>query len=534
MDSRALLKSAGVVSAMTLCSRALGMVRDMLTASLLGTSLAMSAFVVAFTIPNLFRRLFGEGALASGLVPVFMEVREKHGLDAAWRLARRVITLTAIVLAVLVGAGVLGSVLVLRYGHPGERTAVILQLMCVMLPYAVFICIGALFMALLNSFRHFLVPAAMPSLMNIVWMLALAATLWMGDATLMAKVRMLAWAVLAAGVLQMGLQIPMLWRFGYRPGLSCHWRDPDVAQVLRLTGPAALGLAVTQFNVIIDRGISTWIGAWAPAAMFYSERLLYFPLGICATALGTVLLPAFSGHTATADHAQMKTVINHSLRLLLFLMFPAAIGLLVLAYPITELIFQWKMFDARSTELTARALAFYAPGLVVFSLSKVLAPAFYALKDSRTPLRGGVLTVTLNIVLNLLFVVTWPLYWKHAGLALATVLAESFFAGFLAMRLHHVLGSPGWPEIVRSAARSGAAGLACGAAAWLTSRAAPPALAALTSSAKLIQLGSVAAAMAAGGIAFLIAAGLLRSPELRQLTQALRRRGRAKKTAAHA
>ncbi|MBN1670255.1 MAG: murein biosynthesis integral membrane protein MurJ [Kiritimatiellae bacterium] len=542
MNKSGVIRSSGVVSAFTMLSRALGLVRDILMAAAFGTSPAMSAFVLAFRIPNLFRRLFGEGALSASFVPVFSETLEKEGRPQAWALARRVMTMLGVVLLAVTAAGILLAAATLEW-LPALRAALarrfpdaavdvhaladqaqrMLPLFQILFPYMLFVCLVALCMGILNSFRHFALPAATPVILNAVWIVALLATSPLFGAGREARIRGVAWGVLAAGAIQLAAQFPALVRRGYRPGLSFAWRDPRVKRVLLLMGPAALGMGLSQVNIMIDSTLAFFIADWAPAALFYAERLIYFPLGIFATALGTVLLPVLSQQAARADPDAIKATLNHSLRHLLFVMVPASVGLLVMAGPIVRMIFEWQDFDAHSSTLTTVALCFYAPGLVAFSVNKVFVPAFYSLQDTRTPVRVGVRMVGLNLALNLLFVLTWPLELKHAGLAFATVLSSAVGALILGRLFQKRLGSPGWHAILRSLARivlaalgmalvtAGAYALLCRATAGLTSQ-------------KTGQVLAVGGSIAAGAVAYVLAACLLRCEEARDIWRALHTR----------
>lgn len=413
----------------------------------------MSSFTVAFMIPNLFRRLFGEGALSAAFVPVFMDTRAKEGEEAARFLFRRAMTLLVLVLTLITVLGWLVAAVILRVVADGGAVAAICHLLCIMLPYMIFICLAALSMAALNARQHFAVPAFTPSLLNLVIIFAMVFIVRSASGSLIDHMRIIAWAVIVAGILQWTAQIPVLCRHGLAPGLSRDLRDPQLHKVLLLMGPAAMGLAVAQINVMIDKFLAVGVAEYAPAALYFSERLLYLPLGVFATAMGMVLLPVLSGRAAEGKHHEIPPAINHALRNLLFVMIPASIGLLVLARPLVAMMFGWGIFDGASITMTARALAFYAPGLVVFSLGKVLVPAFYALGDTRTPVRIAIWAVGLNLMLNLLFVVTWPEGWKHAGLACATVISSTFNGIVLAVFIHRQLGSPGWRAIGISALR---------------------------------------------------------------------------------
>lgn len=524
MEHRRVIRSAFLIGAFTSLSRLFGLVRDFLTAGYFGTSLAMSAFVVAFRIPNLFRALFGEGALSSAFVPVFIEARQKEGEAKAWELAQKVISLIGLVLFSIVMAGILGISLAVRRPDLGQKTAMILPLLRIMLPYMMLICLAAVAQAMLNSYRRFALPAFTPALLNLTWIAFILAVCPRIRGGLERQIFGLAWGVLLAGLIQLGVQLPALMRIGYRPRFSLDLRDARVWKVFMLMGPAALGLAVYQVNAAVDSFLAAWVGTWAPAALFYSERLLYFPQGILATALSTVLLPVLSDHAARADFAKIRETLNSSLRSLLFVMMPASVGLLVLARPIIEMIYEWNRFDATSTQLTARALWFYSPGLMVFCLAKVFVPAFYAIQEPKTPVRVGLACVALNFALNITFILTFPTYWKHAGLALATVVSEGVNGLVLGLFIHRRIGSPGWSQIGRSAARMFCAALSMGivtgfAQPWLRGWAASHALP--TKAAQVIGvMGAIAIAIGF----YAVITRVLRCPEWHDVKHALLRR----------
>ncbi|NNJ70905.1 MAG: murein biosynthesis integral membrane protein MurJ [Kiritimatiellales bacterium] len=517
-----IIRSAGVVGSFTLLSRGLGMLRDIVIAYYFGTSLLASAFFVAFTIPNLFRRLFGEGALSAAFIPVFIETRTKQGDSAAWDMAAKVITMTAALLSTIAIVGVLVFSVGTRIPGVSEKWLITFELARVMFPYVVFICIAALSMAVLNSFKHFATSAFAPCLLNLILIVIMLVIFPLIGDNPNDRARLLAWGVLLAGAAQVGIQMPALKRFGCPFRFASRWNDPRVRQMLLLMGPAALGMAVTQFNVLIDRLLAMWIGAWAPAALFYSERMIYFPLGIIATALGTVLLPTFSAHAAKSDQDSMSNTIGQSLRHLVFIMTPAAIGLLVLAPSILGAIFEWNgSFDASSTRLSARALMFYAPGLIVFSAAKVFVPAFYAMQDTKTPVRIGIYIVLLNLALNITFILTLPTYWKHAGMAFSTVLAETAGMTALGIILARRVKNIEWRAVSRGFIRCLLCSLIMAAAAWLAVRYTLP-WAGNHLPAKLAQIIAVALGVGTGGATYFILALGLNAPELREIKTALR------------
>jgi putative peptidoglycan lipid II flippase len=292
--------------------------------------------------------------------------------------------------------------------------------------------------------------------------------------------------------------------------------------VLLLMAPASLGLAVVQINVVVDKLLASWAASWAPAALFYSERIVYFPLGIFATALGTVLLPVFSDRAAERDDAGVRLAVQHALRNLLFVMIPASLGLLVLASPVVRAIFQWRSFGPESTRQTAVALQFYAPGLIAFSLVKVLVPVFYGRQDTRTPVLVGLAAVALNLVLNVAFVLTWPAPIKHAGLALATVLSSAMNGIVLGWLLHRRVGSPGWRSIGVGAARASACAAGMALVLALSRQGLRTATAGLPQ--RPGEVAFVAISVTVGVAVYLGLAALIRAPELADLSAAIRRR----------
>jgi len=513
-----IFRNAITVSFFTGLSRTLGFVREMVMAHYFGTSLAKSAFDVAFRIPNLFRSLFGEGALSAAFVPVFAEALAKEGRDKANRLAGQVLTMLAFFLILITAAGTVIITISMHYATEGTRLAAVLPLMRIMLPYMVFICLVALGMGILNAIGHFAVSAATPLLLNAVWIAAVYLLCpRLGD-TPAERIYGVAWAILLAGVLQLAMQVPALLRLRVMPRPSFAWNDKRIREILMLFGPVALGMGVYQVNVLSDSVIALWAGSWAPAALTYAERLIYLPLGIFATALGTVLLPAFSRLAADNQANAILHTLARSLRGLMLVMVPASAGLMILADPIVQLVYQSGEFGDQSRILTARALVFYAPGLAVFSLYKMLVPAFYAIKDTRTPLRAGLLAVGLNFVLNILLVVTLPTYYKHAGLAMATVVASAVNSVVLAVVLTRRIGTPGWPALGASLLKVlGCSLLMVGAIHLLLDWMAPLPL--FSTATKTGQGARLAAAMLAGGAVYAASVLLFCRREVRLLRQ---------------
>ena len=529
VENSRVIRSAFLVGAFTSLSRVLGFARDVLTATLFGTSAAMSNFVVAFTIPNMFRALLGEGALSSAFVPLFTTFKQQAGEAAAWSFARRVITLIGLLLTLIVVAGV-GLTFALEH-TPGliAHGPQVMPLLRIMLPYVLLICLTALSQGILNSYLRFALPAFTPCLLNLTWIAFMLLVCPLLGATPEQRIYGVAFGILAAGVVQLGAQIPAMLRLGWRPGLAWNPRDARVLRFLKLMAPVALGQSVSQVNTAINRFMALWAAPWAPSALWYAERMLYLPQGILATALSTVLLPVLSGHAAAGAHDRIRETLNHSLRTLLFIMVPAAVGLFVLARPIMAACFGQGLFTRESVAHTTLVLQVYAPGLLVFGLAKVFVPAFYALQDTRTPFRNGLCSVGINFALNLLFTLTLAPELKAASLAFAAVVAEAFNGLTLGWQLSRRLGSFGGRAIWQSALRALAAAAAMGAVVWCAHAALTRAVTAAGLHGKLLQIGALVPTLALGVGAYLLAAWLLRCPEIGDVRAAFaaRRRGGA-------
>ncbi|MFZ4396919.1 MAG: murein biosynthesis integral membrane protein MurJ [Kiritimatiellia bacterium] len=472
------LRSAALVGAMTAISRIAGLLREQLMAYAFGTGLAKSAFVVAFTIPNLFRRLFGEGALSAAFIPVYIETREREGLAEANRLVGRVAGLLVAVLGILTAIGILLALALQQWCVPPEsRWSAILPLLRIMLPYAPLICLAALAMGILNALRHFAMPALTPVFLNLVWIFTLLVICpWLPEDPFV-RIHAVAWAVVVAGVVQVAVQLPALARRGVTLRLLFSWQgDARIRRILLLMTPMMVGVGAFQINVVVDGFLAMWAAPWAPAAVQYADLIVYLPLGLIGTAFGTVLLPTFSRQAARDSHDELRATLESTLRHVLVIATPAAIGLTVLALPIVEILYVWPNgeFAQRDAVWTMRALAALAPGILFFSLQKALTPAFYAMQDTRTPLRVALWGVGMNFVMNVVFVVTWPDGWKHVGLMVSTVLVSLVNTITLAREMHKRIGAPRWHQLAPTGAgvllaAAGMGVVARASHAWLTS-----------------------------------------------------------------
>ncbi|MFQ5926224.1 MAG: murein biosynthesis integral membrane protein MurJ [Terriglobia bacterium] len=435
-EKQQILRSAGLVSFLTLLSRFLGYARDLALAILLGTSLAADAFVIAFRIPNLLRRLTAEGGMTGAFVPVFSQYRSEQP-DKAWEFANRMFWTLG---SVLVGITVLGivfapglvRVFTFLSPHP-EQWSLAVLLTRITFSYCVLIALTALASAALNTVGVFGLPAATPILLNLAIIgAAVVAYLTGYEQAALA----LAVGVVVGGALQLAVQIPALWRRGMRFGFGISFNHPGVRRVGRLLLPAFAGVGIYQVNVLVSTifATSAWVPKGSVAALYYADRVMEVALGVYAISVATVILPVLSQQAVGRDLGAMKQTLGFAFRNVGFIVLPACVGLIVLHEPIIRVLFEHAAFGSHSTLLTARALVFYAVGLPAFAAVRLVVQPFYALQDTATPMRMAGVALLANIILCYVLVQVQPL--KHAGLALATSLASyvNFFSLYLILR----------------------------------------------------------------------------------------------------
>ncbi|GAP33814.1 murein biosynthesis integral membrane protein MurJ [Piscinibacter sakaiensis] len=508
-----LLRAASLVSLLTLASRVTGMVRDQVIAGFFGASALTDAFNVAFRIPNLLRRLFAEGAFSQAFVPILAEVRTREGDAATQTLVDAVATALAWVLLATCVVGVLGApVLVWLMAAGLERGHEAVVMTRWMFPYIGFMSLVALSAGILNTWKHFTVPAATPVLLN----LAMIAAAGFGAPALAARgitpIYALAGGVLAGGVLQLAVQWPALRRHALLPHIAlapravlAAWRHAGVRRVLRQMGPALLGVSVAQLSLLINTQIASHQGTGAVSWLFYADRLMEFPTGLLGVALGVVLLPQLSAARSRDDADAYSALLDWGLRLSLLLALPCALALLVFPTPLVSVLFQFGAFGPNDVAQTVAALRGYGVGLVGLIGVKILAPGFYARQDIRTPVRIAVAVLVLTQLLNLALV-PWL---GHAGLALSIGLAALVNAGWLLLGLRRrgvYRPAPGWAGFaLRVTLAALAMGLLLGAAAhaldWVA-----------LARQKLWQVGALAACLAAAALLYF---GLLHLAGLR-------------------
>lgn len=466
--------SAGPVSAATLASRVLGVVREQVMAVLFGAGNAADAFNIAFRVPNLLRDLFAEGALSAAFVPTFTDTLAKRGREEAFRLGAQVMNALAVLLVVVIAAGWIFAPTLVRLMAPGfaavpgklELTVFLARLM---LPFLLVVALAAAAMGMLNSLRRFGHAAMAPVWFNVGSIAVTLATIPLLRSAGVATISAMALGVLAGGVLQLGFQIPPLWKLGLRPAWPPALSHPGVRRIGALMAPAAIGLSATQLNVVINSWLASTLGTGAVSWLAYAFRILFVPIGLFGVALATVSLPSLSRSASAGDIPGLKRTLARAIRITVALTMPAAFGLWALGYPLTALLYQHGHFTASDTVHTAQALAAYTVGLVCYSSIKVLVPAFYALGDTRTPLVASFIAVAVNFGLNLL----WMRVWGHVGLALSTGLTAIFNFCQLWWWLRRKIGPLAGGELVRAAARVAAAaaimGAVVGGAAWALS-----------------------------------------------------------------
>lgn len=431
-----LLKSTLTVGGATVLSRILGFVRDVVLAKMFGASGETDAFFLAFRIPNFMRRLFAEGSFSLAFVPVLSEYKARGDKQALRDLVDHVTGTLAAILLVLVSVGIIAAPLVLSIFAPGwlanDRPEFDLSagMLRITFPYIMLISLTALAGGILNTFERFLVPALTPVLLN----LSLISAALLLSQHMEVPVTSLAWGVLAAGFAQLAIQVPALVRLGLMPRPRWGWRHSGVRRIMKLMIPTLFGSSVAQVNLLFDSIIATFLVTGSVSWLYYSDRLLEFPLGVLGIALATVILPNLSQKHALESTREFSATIDWALRLAVIITVPAAVGLVILSSPILITLFQYDAFKPDDVRMATYSLIAYSVGLPAFIAVKVLAPGYYARQDTKTPVKIAIAAMVTNMGLNLIFV--GLLLFKgfegpHAGLALASSAAAYLNAGLL-------------------------------------------------------------------------------------------------------
>ncbi|MEY2495767.1 MAG: putative peptidoglycan lipid flippase [Verrucomicrobiota bacterium] len=437
-NQRVSTRATGIVGIAILCSRILGLLREMIIASLFGASRNMDAFLTAFRAPNMLRDLFAEGALSTAFVTTFSKKIAAEGDESAWKLANKIATLTAVFMSAVTLLGVaLAPVLValLAPGFDAEKAALTVVLARIMYPFILMVSLAALAMGMLNAKHVFGVPAMASSFFNVGSIVGGVTLGWWLDPAFGTRALIgLALGTLIGGFLQLAVQIPSLFKIGFILRPDFNWRDEGVRKVLQLMGPAVIAASAVQVNVLINSMFASYLEDGAVSWLNIAFRLMQLPLGIFGVAVATVTLPLISRSAAVGNTTEFRGALAHALRLVMLLTIPSAIGLVILAEPIIALIYQHGRFTAVATAHTAEALRFYAIGLVGYSAVKVLAPAFYAIEKRNLPMLVSLGSIAVNFCLN--WFLTFHLELGHRGLALSTsvVAVTNFILLYVMMR----------------------------------------------------------------------------------------------------
>ena len=414
-------RAAGLMSVATLISRMLGYVKDMILAGFFGATVMADTFFVAFRIPNLLRELFAEGSMSSAFIPVLTEYQTKQGKDEAKRLVRTTFAFLLICVGSICIVSILFSPAIVKLIAPGfvnvpEKFSLTVLLTRVMLPFLFFISLAALAMGALNTQRVFFIPSLAPAMLNITIILMVV----IFASRIQPPILAVAIGVSLGGLVQLGFQLPAFFRNGFSLKPEFDFRHPGLKKMSLLVLPATMGMAVVQINIFVSTVLASFLPEGSITYLYYSMRLIQFPIGIFGVAMGMALLPSLSEHAVRGKYDQLSKDFSFALRLLFFITVPAMAGLIALREPIVNILFQRGKFDYAATAGTAEALLFYSLGIWSIVGVRVVTACFYSMQDTKTPVKIAVVALVANVILSLLLM--QPL--KHSGLALANTLAS--------------------------------------------------------------------------------------------------------------
>jgi len=436
----ALWRSTFIVSAMTMLSRVLGLVRDMVLLNVFGAGKDFDTFVVAFRIPNFFRRLFAEGAFSQAFIPVLTEYKTTKLHAEVQILISRVFGCLLMVMSLLTLISMIIAPVILYVYAPGfhndpAKFDLAVDMFRLTIPYLMFMSLTAFASSILNSYGSFASPAFSPVLLNV----AMIAGAWWLAPHMAQPIMALGWAVVAAGVLQLAIQIPELWNKKLLIPPKVDFKHEGVDRILKLMLPALFGVSVTQINLLLNTIWASFMQDGSVSWLYSAERMTELPLGLIGVAIGTVILPSLSVSKAEQDQAKFRRMLDWAARVIVLVGVPASIALFMLSTPIIQALFQHGAFDARDTQMTAMALQCMSGGVLAFMLIKVFAPGFYAIQDTKTPVRVGLMAVAANAILNIIFIGIFKLIdWQaeHMALAIASSGSALVNAGMLYFYLH--------------------------------------------------------------------------------------------------
>ena len=464
-ENHKITKVATVIGTGTLLSRVLGFFRDMVIANFFGAGMAADAFFMAFRIPNLWRRLVGEGSLTISFIPVYTEYLTQRSEEETRKITHIAFTIAGVILLILTLLGILFSPILIRIIAPGwftqypEKFQLTVTLNQIIFPYIFFMGLFALCMGILNSHRHFFAPAIAPIFLNI----SIIVSVFLFYHTFKIPVMTLALGVLVGGVIQFLFQIPFLWKKRITFRFNFNFRNPAIKRIGLLMVPGLIGTGLYQINTFIDMIFASFLPSGSVSYLFFADRLMEFPLGIFAIAIGMASLPSFSGLASQGKMEELKETLYFTFRLVSFISVPAMVGLIALKTPIINLLFQRGLFDYSATEKTAFALLFYSVGLWAIAGSRIIAPAFYSLQDTWTPMKIALICLGANVIFRAVLI--FPL--MHGGLALATSLSSTLNLILLFRKLGPKLGGIDIRKNIQSLMRIFLCSLPMGLAAYL-------------------------------------------------------------------
>jgi len=460
-----MLKSSGAMGAATLTSRLLGFAREVAYSHFMGATLAASAFQYAFSIPNLFRRLLGEGVLSAAFIPIFKAKEKNEGEAAMWQASNAVVSGLIVATTVICALVMLGISVFLKAGHPDPKWRLMLELLRVMFPYVILVCVAAVCMGILNARGFFFIPAMGASALNVVMIASVFFLAPRLGETLDQQIFALAIGVLVAGLAQAAFQWPSLRATGFRYRWVAPWTDPTVREVVAKMIIGSIGVAAFQINVLATQTMAFGANDHIIAVFSYATRLMELPQGVFGISLATYLLTTLSGLAVEKKYDEFRSTLRQGVSYLLFTNFVASVFLVALAEPIIRLVFEHGKFNSEDTVIASEALICLAPGLVAFSLVNIFARAFYALDDIKTPMKISVFCLSVNLLLTAFFL--YALRLDAAGLALANTFTSFMNAGLLAFTLRKKLKRLDLDGTLRDAWPVAAAGLAAGVLAWV-------------------------------------------------------------------
>jgi putative peptidoglycan lipid II flippase len=508
--------AAGVVSAATFCSRIFGYLRDMIFAALFGAGPLSDAFIAAFRIPNMLRRLFGEGSLSIAFIPVLTEVYSRSGKEEAFELARSTLRLLCAILAAAVVLGVLLSPGIVRavaygFGDSGYKFSLAVTLTRIMFPYIFFIGLVALSMGILNVMGHFAAPALAPVLLNLAMIASMLLTYSFSDNP---KTRIcgLATGVVLGGALQLILQLPFLLKKGFYFWESAKIYHPGLKKIGKLFLPATFGAAALQINTLIGTLLASFQTEGSVTYLYFADRLVQFPLALFGISAATAALPSFSRQMAAGDFEAIRYTFAYSLKLVFFITIPSMVGLIILREPIIALLFQRGVFHAEATRLTAEALLYYTIGLWAFSAVRIVVNTFYAMQDVKTPVGVAVASIVANLVFGV--VLMEPM--GHSGLALALSLASILNFGLLIQALKFKLGRLELGDIIQSLCKTALCSAIMGLAVWTTAKIIIP----VQGGSAMDLLSGTIGSISIGILAYGSVSFFMKSPELKEILKA--------------